>query len=173
MNEAKAHAPDRLRRVPPRPAPEYRPLWTLWESRDGVQVLPVDHPRRDTQRARRGSDRDARDDGGAGEGNDENEAILMQDLKCYLCGNSKLVAFKFDSENRGESVALVCTDCGLVVYNIDGHVKTAQDIPPEKYLKPIKDEPTLNKLKRAEETITALRKYQDELHEMIRDLKKR
>jgi hypothetical protein len=95
----------------------------------------------------------------------------MKELKCYLCGNSKLVALKFNGESK-ESVELVCTDCGLVVYNIDGHVENVQKIPPKKYLKPIKDIPTFNKLKRAEETIEALRKYQKELYQTIRELKK-
>jgi len=94
----------------------------------------------------------------------------MKDLKCYLCGNAKLVAIKFNAES-GESLDLVCMDCGLVVYSIHGHVETVQKVPAKKYLKPIKDTPTLNKLKRSEETIEALRKYQEELHQMIRDLK--
>jgi len=97
----------------------------------------------------------------------------MKDLKCYLCGNSKLVALKVNDEARGVEVELICTDCGYVVYHLTGRVEidTVQTIPPKKYLKPIKDVPTLNKLKRAEERIEAMSKYQDELHQIIRDLK--
>jgi hypothetical protein len=96
----------------------------------------------------------------------------MKDLKCYLCGNSKLVAFVFNSVGNHESVELVCMHCRLVVYNINGHAEAVQIIPPKKYLKPIDDIPTLNKLRCAEDTIRMLRNYQEELHEIIRNLKK-